>query len=1131
MDGSKFCVKMGLIKHRRKPATRKPRLTLKVKVVQAQNVDLFKDFKCNPTCVVTTNSLFSKRTNKLKSSKTKWNETLKMKLPSNPQSEWLRVVIYDALPTTSAVSGDGSDAGSTNDDSATSLSAQSSNTVDPSRSNSQVGSNSSKGSQNSYLYVGEAKLSLLDLFKRRDTLTSYRFSIEPTWYRIYDKRLQRQLKDKSELPYVVGEVQLGFKLSTSSKHMSTIQAYNQWRNSLVGTLNHKRSLRRSHPSRPSLNRSSSYPERVYPDENFHTGSDFLASKDDDDDVESRVEYSDNDLYDQDEFTSENNLFSDMISLDSDVASLADGEDMAEKDIASMVPVLDEYEVVDPDLISRISQLPLTDDEHEDEDDDDDDDDEEAILEDHVEDLNEDIYNESFVDLGDEDDVDEYEDDETDNFTVKHTGSRLPRLRRNRRSNRIPSHFITPCANYKLSKKQHALGVVFLEFRNIKDLPSLKNKVSRRIYEMDPFIIAMFGRRVFKTSWKKQSLNPVYNECAAFEVFPDETHFGFHFNVVDKDSFSANDKIAHCGLTWSEMIAKQTPDNDWIDYDLPLSLTVEPQDVAVPTLSVKMKFMPYAVLKKFFWLKALTMHTSRTEFNIVDLALYLDNLGYFTVDEVCEFFSHYGKKPWAGETLTSAQLTEFLQDWKKSSGFKNVWKCPNCSRSCKPTRNMMNTKLVLENDLITHFAACNFERDRKLLKPSYVSSDFASKRWFSKVLIKLTYGKYALGSNNANILVQDRDSGVILEEKISAHVKLGMRIIYNGKGKESKKFRALLKSLSIRQGKKFDDPASIRQIAPFIKFHSLDMAEYEECPYKTFNDFFYRRLKAGARKPEGNNKIFLSPADSRCTVFSSVHQAKDIWIKGSRFSLARLTKNYKPDIFNDRSCSIMIFRLAPQDYHRFHSPCDATIGKPIYVDGQYYTVNPMAVRSSLDVFGENVRMILPMESPEFGPLLLIPVGAMMVGSIVLDREEGEFVKRGEEMGYFKFGGSTIVVVIPTKSIALDSDLSKNSADGIETLVKVGMSVGHSPSVPEHKREKVKVTNPAQMERIKRTISISQENATLLNNTTWEYQTLRNILQSEYGKPGVDSFTQNGMSSSDLLMPEASPTDSSTSTTTV
>lgn len=202
---------------------------------------------------------------------------------------------------------------------------------------------------------------------------------------------------------------------------------------------------------------------------------------------------------------------------------------------------------------------------------------------------------------------------------------------------------------------------------------------------------------------------------------------------------------------------------------------------------------------------------------------------------------------------------------------------------------------------------------------------------------------------------------------------------------------------------------------------------------------------------------------------------------------------------------------------------------MFVDGQYYTVNPMAIRSSLDVFGENVRMIIPLESPEFGTLLMIPIGAMMVGSIILDRKEGDFVKRGEELGYFKFGGSTVVLVVPSKALTLDADLSKNSADGIETLVKVGMSVGHSPRVSEHKREKIRILNFAERERIKRTISISQENANSLNNSTWEYHALKNMLTSEYGEEGVESLARGDTPPSDMLSRYSSSTSSTSAET--
>ena len=114
---------------------------------------------------------------------------------------------------------------------------------------------------------------------------------------------------------------------------------------------------------------------------------------------------------------------------------------------------------------------------------------------------------------------------------------------------------------------------------------------------------------------------------------------------------------------------------------------------------------------------------------------------------------------------------------------------------------------------------------------------------------------------------------------------------------------------------------------------------------------------------------------------------------------------------------------------------------------------MAIRTELDVFGENVRVVVPIHSQEFGTILYIAVGAMMVGSIILTCKKGEKVNRGQELGYFKFGGSTVLLVIPNKKVVFDTDLVNNSREGIETLVKVGMSVGHTPDVNEHRREKV------------------------------------------------------------------------------
>jgi phosphatidylserine decarboxylase len=243
---------------------------------------------------------------------------------------------------------------------------------------------------------------------------------------------------------------------------------------------------------------------------------------------------------------------------------------------------------------------------------------------------------------------------------------------------------------------------------------------------------------------------------------------------------------------------------------------------------------------------------------------------------------------------------------------------------------------------------------------------------------------------------------------------------------------------VKQGKKYDDPASRSEIQKFIEFHRLDMSEVlrpvEE--FKNFNEFFYRELKPEARPASapGNPHIIVSPADCRSVVFNRVDTAQNVWIKGREFSIKRLLGDaYPEDVKRFEKGELGIFRLAPQDYHRFHIPVDGVMGKPKLIAGEYYTVNPMAIRSALDVYGENVRVVVPIDSEVHGRVMCVCVGAMMVGSTVITRHEGEHVKRAEELGYFKFGGSTIVLLFEEGKMLFDDDLVDNSKGALETLV--------------------------------------------------------------------------------------------------
>ncbi|KAJ5594009.1 Phosphatidylserine decarboxylase-related protein [Penicillium hispanicum] len=417
----------------------------------------------------------------------------------------------------------------------------------------------------------------------------------------------------------------------------------------------------------------------------------------------------------------------------------------------------------------------------------------------------------------------------------------------------------------------------------------------------------------------------------------------------------------------------------------------------------------------------------------------------------------------------------LVDERGEEHVVEIRECPLCHQPRLGKRS--------DADIITHIATCasrDWRQVDNLVMGGFVTSSQAQRKWYSKVITKISYGGYRLGANSANILVQDRITGQINEERMSVYVRLGIRLLYKGlksKDMEKKRIRRVLRSLSIKQGRKYDDPASASQIRDFINFHQLDMTEVllPVEKFRNFNEFFYRALKPEARPCSAPDepRIVVSPADCRSVVFDRMDNATSIWVKGREFSVERLLGNaYPEDAPRYRNGALGVFRLAPQDYHRFHVPVDGIMGEPKTIEGEYYTVNPMAIRSALDVYGENVRILVPIDSVAHGRVMVVCVGAMMVGSTVITRKAGEKVSRAEELGYFKFGGSTLLVLFEEGMVNFDTDLADNSRGPLETLVttpvfllpllscrlpiiltfsstqiRVGMSVGHSPEIPQ------------------------------------------------------------------------------------
>jgi len=315
----------------------------------------------------------------------------------------------------------------------------------------------------------------------------------------------------------------------------------------------------------------------------------------------------------------------------------------------------------------------------------------------------------------------------------------------------------------------------------------------------------------------------------------------------------------------------------------------------------------------------------------------------------------------------------------------------------------------------------------------------------------------LAAEHVGNFVQIRGTDEKIWEKMPLYARLGMHLLFYGNEQirflHMKKIKNILRDQTLKEGKIYDneDPKFVvPHIESFIKTYSIDITELLEPDikaYKTFNAFFSRKLKPGVRPIASADDltVITSAADSRLTVWPTIKQAKEIWVKGKNFTL--------PDLFGDpelakkmgNSPSLAIFRLAPQDYHRFHAPYDATVGSVKHIEGDYFTVNPQAVNETLDVFTGNTRSVLQLEaklSPD-GPttsVVLVAVGALLVGSIGWSKTQGETVKKGEDLGYFAYGGSTVICVFPEGSVKFDTDLEETSAKKLETLVKVGEQIG-------------------------------------------------------------------------------------------
>lgn len=229
--------------------------------------------------------------------------------------------------------------------------------------------------------------------------------------------------------------------------------------------------------------------------------------------------------------------------------------------------------------------------------------------------------------------------------------------------------------------------------------------------------------------------------------------------------------------------------------------------------------------------------------------------------------------------------------------------------------------------------------------------------------------------------------------------------------------------------------SKHRIRKFIRQNQIDMSEYEETKYTSFNDFFTRKIKDEKRVLLSDNELFLAPADSKLTVYS-IDKDTCFWIKDSCYRVSELLQDEElSKKYEGGYC--FVFRLGVTDYHRYSYIDNGKVISSKKINGIFHTVRPIAFKK-YKVFHENTREYQVLDTKNFGHVIQMEVGALMVGKIV-NKECQEF-SRGDEKGYFCFGGSTIVVLVEKDKVIPDSDILKNSSKDIETRVYLYEAVG-------------------------------------------------------------------------------------------
>lgn len=341
-------------------------------------------------------------------------------------------------------------------------------------------------------------------------------------------------------------------------------------------------------------------------------------------------------------------------------------------------------------------------------------------------------------------------------------------------------------------------------------------------------------------------------------------------------------------------------------------------------------------------------------------------------------------------------------------------------------NSINSFCSNSNSIISKFVASNIEQMRYLNLKNIIF-------FLLLTIIVLAFIPF---KKIEPITYIERTTGMAKIEKVPGEGWLYW-LYYNPIGQLSLNTMVKNKFLSTWYGNQMDKPTSKEKISGFVKDFNMDLSGVKKKDFESFNDFFYRKLKEEARPINLDSSVLVSPADGKVLAYSSISN-QDFIVKGYKFNVYEYFQNDEIAKKYENG-SLMIFRLCPTDYHRYHFPIGGVVIDESKIEGDYYSVSPIALKKKIELITANKRAFTVIRTKDFGDVVMSEVGATMVGSMITTYSHPQ-VEKGQEKGYFKFGGSTVILFFEEGKIEIDQDLLVNSQKQLETSVLMGESVG-------------------------------------------------------------------------------------------